>query len=90
MDEYIEQKPKSYKKPDIKIEGGHVRNGYSFEKLSKLLTDAGFDVAEHCFVNKKFTKNADFPLFLLLYPISKLDNFLKGTGETVIVKAQKK
>ena len=27
--------------------------------------------------------------FLLLYPISMLDKFLKGTGEDIIVKVQK-
>ena len=84
VEEYDEQKLKV-----SQVEGGHVRNGYSFERLSKLLNDTGFDVVEHCFVNKKFTKDADFPLFLLMYPISMLDKFLNGTGETIIVKVQK-
>ena len=89
MEEYTEQKPKIYKKP-LNIKGGHVRNGYSFESLSKMLNDTGFDVVEYCFVNKKFAKNVGFPLFILLYPISMLDNLLKRKGEGIIVKAKKR
>jgi len=88
MVEYTEQKSKIYK--ELNIKGGHVRNGYSLERLSKILKDVGFDVEEYTYVIKKFTKSAFFPKFLVMYPISMLDYLLKGKGRGIILKAKKR
>lgn len=91
VEEYTVQHSKVFhKKKRLNIKGGHIRNGYSFEILSKILNETGFDVVEYCFINKKFTKNAGFPMFLLLYPISMLDKFVKGSGKGIIIKAEKR
>lgn len=87
MVDYTEQKSKIYKELDI--EGGHVRNGYSFEKLSKILRDVGFNVEEYTYVIKKFTKSAVFPMFLIMYPFSMLDNLLKRKGRCIVLRAKK-
>jgi SAM-dependent methyltransferase len=91
VEEYSEQKPKlSGKKTGFDIEGGHVRNGYSFELLSKILNDTGFNVVAYCFIGKKFTIRAGFPMFLIAYPISMLDKFIKGVGNGIVLKAEKR
>lgn len=91
VEEYSEQKPKlSSKKTQLDIAGGHVRNGYSFKLLSKILEDAGFDIVTYCFIGKKFTIRAGFPLFLIAYPISMLDKFVKGTGNGIVLKVEKR
>ena len=92
MEEYTEQKPKTYAiyKKERNMEGGHIRSGYSFERLSEILNDTGFDVVGYTYIVKKFTKEVDFPMFLLMYPLSMLDNLLKGTGEGIIVNAKRR
>lgn len=89
MGEYTEQKPKIYKK-QLNIKGGHIRSGYSFERLSEVLNDTGFNLVEYTYVIKKFTKKANFPMFLLMYPISMLDVLGKGKGKGIVVKAKKR
>jgi len=91
IEEYNHQKPKIYTNKSCQnIKGGHVRNGYSLKMLTKLLDDAGFDVAASCFIQKIFTINVGFPFFLFTYPISTLDKLTKGKGKGIVVKTQKR
>lgn len=90
VEEYNEQKAKKSRMENIEIKGGHVRNGYSLEYMSKILINTGFDIVENCYISKKFTVNIGFPFFLITYPISKLDMFCSGVGDGLIVKAKKR
>lgn len=88
MEEFTEQKKKHHKQ--IEVDGGHIRNGYSLEGVNSLLMRAGLDLLEYEFVVKKFAKSAQFPMFLLVYPFSYLDDLVKGKGKGIIVKVEKK
>jgi|LGVF01.1.fsa_nt_gb ubiquinone/menaquinone biosynthesis C-methylase UbiE len=88
IEEYTEQKPKIHKKP-LDLKGGHIRNGYSLESMLELLNGTGFNVVEYTYLIKKFTKKVNFPMFLLMYPISRLDYLVKGKGRGIVVKAGK-
>ena len=90
VEEYNEQKSKKSRIENIKIEGGHVRNGYSLEYMSEILNNVGFDIVENCYIGKKFTINKGFPFFLIAYPISMFDVFCSGVGTGLIVKTKKK
>ena len=91
VEEYSEQKLKlSSKKIHLDIDGGHVRTGYSFELLSKILNNTGFNVVASCFIGKQFTIRAGFPMFLIVYPISMLDKFIGGVGNGIVLKAEKR
>jgi len=89
MEEYSSQQLKDYSGKQLQISGGRVRNGYSFHYLSKLLNDVGFNVVEHRYYVKKFTKEVGGILFFTMYPISMLDYFIKGTGKGIAIKAKK-
>ena len=85
MEEYKGQKLKN-----SMVEGGHVRNGYSREGLTELLERSGFSVVESVCVIKNSIRNRDGMGFIASYPfLLLLDNLLKGSGECIIVKAQR-
>lgn len=89
VEEYVDQKHKLNLNKDLNINGGHVRNGYSIERISDLLEKSRFNIVTYSFVGKKFTYDVGFPLFIFAYPISLLDRFLKGTGKGIILKVKK-
>lgn len=89
MKEYAKQKTKLNER-QLDIEGGHIRNGYSLEKLNYMFTENGLDLVEYTYVVKRFTKSARFPLFLLMYPLSFLDDLLNQKGKGIILRAKKK
>ena len=91
MQEYAKQEFKIYKhaKKQLDVEGGRVRNGYSFERLSEILNNAGFEIVDYKYIIKKFTKSMPWYMFLLIYPVSMLDNLLQRRGEYIAIKSKK-
>lgn len=93
MQEYSKQESKNYSIPtQLDIPGGHVRSGYSIERLYNILNKSGFENINYTFIYKKFITNFGSPvLFPFTYLFSMFDNLLPNNkGEGIIIKAKKK
>jgi SAM-dependent methyltransferase len=89
---------------DIPEDGGHVRDGYTFEDYENLLTPLGFRITEKIglgspllvfiddiirLVSNRFGLIPAIPIFILLLPLTIFDNLNPLTPLSIYVKCMK-